>query len=69
MVKISCTVKLGDKEPFDKEQIIVKELITDYHVGPLRRASRSKRTCFGDPVPFFLDSSLGIPVIASWYFG
>ena len=23
--KISCTVKLGDKEPFDKEQIGVKE--------------------------------------------
>ena len=24
------TVKLGDKEPFDKEQIGVKELFTDY---------------------------------------
>ena len=25
-----CTVKLGDKERFDKEQIGVKELFTDY---------------------------------------
>ena len=27
---IVCTVKLGDKERFDKEQIGVKELFTDY---------------------------------------
>ena len=27
---VHCTVKLGDKEHFDKEEIGVKELFTDY---------------------------------------
>ena len=27
---LNGTVKLGDKEPFDKEQSVVKELFTDY---------------------------------------
>ena len=34
MARIRCivyTVKLGDRERFDKEQIGVKELFTDYH--------------------------------------
>ena len=30
IAKFDCTVKLGNKERFDKEQIGIKELIMDY---------------------------------------